>query len=100
MPSGFAFAEDRQPGLWSLEEGLCRDSKDSRISELASQGRIEARSHWCLLGQHTPPPEPSPFRWRAIATSLSIVVALILLPAIAVASPSDPWWIAGIYDGA
>jgi len=50
--------------------------------------------------QRMPLPEPSPFLWRAIFTSLPIVVALILLPTIAFASPPDPSWIAGIYDGA
>ena len=50
--------------------------------------------------QQMPLPEPSPFSWRAISTSLPIVVALILLPTIAFASPPDPSWIAGIYDGA
>jgi hypothetical protein len=38
--------------------------------------------------------------WRAILTLLPIAPALILLPAIAFASPPDPSWIAGIYDGA
>jgi hypothetical protein len=50
--------------------------------------------------QQKPLPEPSPSLWRAISTSLPIVVALILLPTIAFASPPDPSWIAGIYDGA
>lgn len=36
---------------------------------------------------------------RAIYTVLPIVVTLMLLPTIAFASPPDPWWIAGIYDG-
>src|SRR5262249_5637128 len=31
---------------------------------------------------------------------LPVVLALVLLPAIAFASPPDPSWIAGIYDGA
>jgi len=38
--------------------------------------------------------------WRAIFTLLPVVLALILLPTIAFASPPDPSWIAGIYDGA
>jgi len=50
--------------------------------------------------QQMPLPEPSPSLWRAMPISLSIVVTLILLPAIAFASPPDPSWIAGIYDGA
>jgi len=50
--------------------------------------------------QQTPPPEPSRSTWRAILTLLPIAPALILLPAIAFASPPDPSWIAGIYDGA
>jgi len=33
-------------------------------------------------------------------TLLPIALALILLPSIAFASPPDPSWIAGIYDGA
>src|SRR5215467_12363230 len=45
-------------------------------------------------------PEPSRSTWRAISQSLPIVMALVLLPAIAFASPPDPSWIAGIYDGA
>ncbi len=44
--------------------------------------------------------EPSPSMRRAISISLPIIVALILLPAIAFASPPDQLWIAGIYDGA
>jgi hypothetical protein len=37
---------------------------------------------------------------QGITIFLLIVVALILLPLIAFASPPDPSWIAGIYDGA
>jgi hypothetical protein len=37
---------------------------------------------------------------RALSPFLPIIVALILLPAVAFASPPDPSWIAGIYDGA
>jgi len=36
---------------------------------------------------------------RAIYTVLPIVVTLMLLPTIAFATPPDPWWIAGIFDG-
>jgi hypothetical protein len=50
--------------------------------------------------QLRPPTEPSRSMWRAISTSLPIVAALILLPAIAFANPPDSSWIAGIYDGA
>src|SRR5262244_2572223 len=39
-------------------------------------------------------------RGRVIYTVLPIVVTLMLLPTIAFATPPDPWWIAGIYDGA
>jgi hypothetical protein len=46
------------------------------------------------------PPEPSQSARRAITVSLPTVLALILLPAIAFASPPDPSWVAGIYDGA
>ena len=37
---------------------------------------------------------------RVNSTLLPVVLALILLPAVAFASPPDPSWIAGIYDGA
>ena len=50
--------------------------------------------------QQTPLPEPSRSMWRAILTLLPIAPVLILLPTIAFASPPDPSWIAGIYDGA
>ena len=48
------------------------------------------------------PPPPELFRslQRALITSLPVVVALVLLPALAFASPPDPSWIAGFYDGA
>ena len=46
------------------------------------------------------PPGPSHSTRRAITASLPIVLALILLPAIAFASPPDPSWVAGIFDGA
>ena len=47
-----------------------------------------------------PPTESSRSMRRGVPAFLPIVVALILLPAIAFASPPDPSWIAGIYDGA
>jgi hypothetical protein len=50
--------------------------------------------------QQTSLPEPSRSMWRAILTLLPIASAFILLPAIAFASPPDPSWIPGIYDGA
>src|SRR5215475_6419473 len=37
---------------------------------------------------------------HAISISLPIVLALILLPVIALAIPVDPSWIAGVYDDA
>ena len=50
--------------------------------------------------QQMPPTERSRSMWRAMAASLPIAATLILLPAIAFASPPDRLWIAGIYDGA
>src|SRR5215471_21041328 len=50
------------------------------------------------LRQSRPGTERSSALWRTISTFLPLV-ALILLPAIAFASPPDPSWIAGIYDG-
>jgi hypothetical protein len=57
------------------------------------------RSGSCPRQQMPQPDRPRPM-WRAIYTPLPIVLALTLLPAIAFASPPDPSWIAGIYDGA
>jgi len=42
----------------------------------------------------------SPSPSRVNFTLLAVVLVLILLPVIAFASPLDPFWIAGIYDGA
>src|SRR5215813_11768022 len=46
------------------------------------------------------PPEPSRSMRQAIAAALPIVLALILLPPLAFASPPDPSWLPGFYDGA
>src|SRR5215831_20675348 len=46
------------------------------------------------------PPQPLGSMRRAIATALPIVLALILLPPLAFASPPDPSWVPGFYDGA
>src|SRR5580765_1612621 len=46
------------------------------------------------------PAGPPHFMRQPLAAFFPIIVALILLPAIAFASPPDPSWIAGIYDGA
>ena len=48
---------------------------------------------------HVPVTEGPLFAWRAISALLPILVTLFL-PVIAFASPPDPSWIAGIYDGA
>src|SRR5215468_12365080 len=45
-------------------------------------------------------PELLPSMRRAIAAALPIVLVLILLTALAFASPPDPCWVAGFYDGA
>jgi hypothetical protein len=51
--------------------------------------------------QELPPPSPSRATRRVLLTTpLLIVFALILLPAIAFASPPDPSWADGIFDGA
>jgi len=49
--------------------------------------------------RHESSPEPSRSPLRAITSRLPIVLALIMLPAIAFASPPDPSWIAGFYEG-
>ena len=53
----------------------------------------------CPRQQMAPAGPPRSMR-RALSPFLPIIVALILLPAVAFASPPDLWWIAGIYDGA
>jgi len=50
--------------------------------------------------RHLSSPEPSRSMRQAIAAALPIVLALILLPPLAFASPPDPSWAAGFYDGA
>jgi len=50
--------------------------------------------------QQTPSAALSRCVSRVSSTLLPVVLALILLPAVAFASPPDPSWIAGIYDGA
>ena len=45
-------------------------------------------------------PVPSRPVRQAIAAALPVVLALILLPPLAFASPPDPSWVAGFYDGA
>src|SRR5262244_971241 len=62
-------------------------------------GRLQMRSGSCPR-QQMPPPEPSRSMWRALFILLPIAPALILLPAIAFASPPDPSWLAGISAGA
>src|SRR5215471_11012235 len=43
--------------------------------------------------------EPTSALRRGLVTFIPVFVVLILLPPIAFASPPDPSWIAGIYDG-
>src|SRR5215470_2482539 len=50
--------------------------------------------------QRQSPPVPSRSTRQAIAAALPIVLALLLLPPLAFASPPDPSWVAGFYDGA
>ena len=53
----------------------------------------------CLRRQVSPR-EPRCSIERAVSVSLSTIVALIVLPVIAFASPPDPSWSVGFYDGA
>ena len=46
------------------------------------------------------PHVPSHSMQQAIAVALPIILALVLLPSLAFASPPDPSWVAGFYDGA
>src|SRR5215813_11004347 len=46
------------------------------------------------------PSRLSRFLTREVCSLLPIVVALILLPPTAFASPPDPSWVGGVYDGA
>src|SRR5215475_5773303 len=62
-------------------------------------GRLRMRSGSCPR-QQTPPMVLCRSKNRVSSIALPVVLALILLPAIAFASPPDPSWIARIYDGA
>jgi hypothetical protein len=53
----------------------------------------------CLRRQVSPRGPRCPIE-RAVSVSLSTIVVLIVLPVIAFASPPDPSWNAGFYDGA
>ena len=57
------------------------------------------RSGSCARHQ-TPPMAVCRSKSRVSSIPFPIVLVLLLLPAIAFASPPDPSWIAGIYDGA
>ena len=46
------------------------------------------------------PPVASRSMQQSIVATLPIVLALMLLPPLAFASPPDPSWVAGFYDGA
>ncbi len=62
--------------------------------------RLRIRSGSCPR-QESSPPKPSRTMRRVISTTpLPIVLILILLPVLAFASPPDPSWVAGIFDGA
>src|SRR5215469_5130069 len=50
--------------------------------------------------QQTPPIVVCRSKNRVSSILLPVVLALVLLPTIAFASPPDPSWIGGIYDGA
>ena len=50
--------------------------------------------------QQTPPIVVCRSKNHVSSILLPVVLGLIVLPAIALASPPDPSWIAGIYDGA
>ena len=67
------------------------------VSGRPTMGRPRMRSDSCLLLQ-MPATRPSSALGRTIST-LPVVVALMLLPTAAFASPPDPSWIAGVYDG-
>lgn len=96
------------------------DSDRVRHAEIGILLDSEIRTHLWLLtllpwrlaygrrGMHLgscPQQQVLPTGWtrsnrRAIPTFLSIVLALVLAPLIACISPADPFWIAGIHDGA
>src|SRR5215470_84366 len=75
----------------------CRPFLDSECR--TRLGSRHMRSGLCPRPQ-TPSLALSRSTSRVSSTLLPVVLALILLPAVAFASPPDPSWIAGIYDGA
>jgi hypothetical protein len=60
------------------------------------------RQDFCPSLVHWKPlmPQSCATRSKQASRILLIVIALVLLPALAFASPPDPSWIVGIYDGA
>src|SRR5215470_12852385 len=75
----------------------CRPFLDSECR--TRLGSRHMRSGLCPRPQ-TPSLALSRSTSRVSSTLLPVVLALILLPAVAFASPPDPSWITGIYDGA
>jgi hypothetical protein len=75
------------------------------VSSHSASGRSTTGRLGMRLGSCPPPqlPQPGPSRRsmrRMMATPLPILLTLILLPPLAFASPPDPSWVAGSYDGA
>jgi hypothetical protein len=65
----------------------------------SAMGRLEMRSGSRPRGNRTPLSGLSPSTSRGNFTLVPVVLVLTLLPVMAFASPPDPSWIAGIYDG-
>ena len=95
--SPFHDEEGRPLSLTAQPTSLRLPSRSS--SGRSTMGRLRMRSGSCPR-QQMRLAEPLRSMGRALPALLPIIVAFILLPAIAFASPPDPSWIAGIYDGA
>src|SRR5215470_3070402 len=85
---GLLLDNDRHPRL---------DCFGVRPSGRSTMRRPRMRSDSCLQQQMLGT-RPSSLLGRTISTLLPGVVALMLLPAIASASPPEPSWIGGIHD--
>src|SRR5215471_16043654 len=98
-------AHERPPSLSSepARAVTVRVPLDSHVRSRIRSARILSLR---VCGAWEMPRMTSSRRWKLsshsmrLATFLSITVALILIAPIALASPPDPSWVSGIYDGA
>ena len=88
-------------GLFFLDGGGRASLTFANVSlGRSAMGRLGMRTGSRPRANRTPLTRSSPSTSRVKSTLVAVVLVRILLPVMAFASPPDPSWIAGIYDGA